>query len=311
MKLTVTKFSQNDPKWSGIKLGTSTVSTIGNFGCLLTCAAMLCKYFGKDTDPQRLNEAMKKVGGFYNGSYWIWGKLSEVYPDISFDWDIYNKGNFEDIPADLTMLDKLLEQKIPAIVKVDFTPGGEVNEHWVLVVGKETDYIVNDPWTGEEYYFAARYGDPSRYIFNIRAYRGQIPNEGYKLFYQGVELKTYDRNPEDIITEAETRLKTANDQLAAKVLEADGYREELRRQEAENLDLSQQLATARRERDRAATDLKTAEIRVDDLERGMLSSQEEITALRERLEGLTGTTLDQYTAAELVIDLVKRLFNKK
>jgi len=58
------------------------------------------------------------------------------------------------------------------LVHVDFTPGGAVDQHWVLIVGKSgSDYIINDPIDGKQTSFTARYGDPARWIFRIRAYR--------------------------------------------------------------------------------------------------------------------------------------------
>ena len=62
--------------------------------------------------------------------------------------------------------------KVPPVVQVDLIPGGVMNQHWVQIVGKTADdYIINDPWTGEQGSFRTRYGDPARWIFRIRAYR--------------------------------------------------------------------------------------------------------------------------------------------
>jgi hypothetical protein len=61
---------------------------------------------------------------------------------------------------------------------VDFNPGGDREDHWVVVKGKvNNSYIVQDPWPNpsEEYYFEAKYGDPARYIFAVRVYRGPKP----------------------------------------------------------------------------------------------------------------------------------------
>ena len=155
MKLTgLTYFSQKDPKWKDTKLGTSTVSTIGGYGCLLCDVASVLTYYGKDTDPLRLNEDLKKVNGFYNGSYLIYGAVTDIYEDVTMDW-----GNFIDyslIPADLQKIDSILLSKRPVICKVDFKPEtSELNEHWITIIGKTEDgqYICIDPIDGIEIFF--------------------------------------------------------------------------------------------------------------------------------------------------------------
>jgi len=289
MKLTIPLFSQRDPRWKDIKLGTSTVSNIGNYGCLLTSCAMVCKYFGKDTDPLKLNEDMKKVKGFYNGSYWIWGKLSEVYPDINFDWDIFNNGNFQSIPADLTMIDKLLNEKIPVIVQVDFVPGDKVQEHWVVVKGKEDDYLINDPWTGEEYFFKAKYGDPARFIFAIRAYRGKV---------------SYEPTIEDQLSDCKVSLKTANETLAEKSLVVNDVSARLEQQERDNKDLISQLQKAREEKEQYKRETEMLTGKVDGLQKGLDSALAEQTRLTEALAASqTGQIeqIDKWVALKLVI----------
>jgi hypothetical protein len=247
MKLVLPRvFSQRDPLWKDKKLGTSTVSTIGAYGCLLSCAATACCYFKKDTNPAQLNDEMVKHKGFYNGSYWVWGGLTDIYPDIKFDWDVYSEGTCPDKPAPLELIDKLLAEKIPVFVQVDFTPGGSVQEHWVLVKGKEGDYIVQDPWPNpsEEYFFTARYGDPLRYILAIRAYRGPI---------------TYEPTDADKISDLETKLQSVNEELAKARLENNSLRDSLTDQERDNKDLATQLSTGRGERDQAVVEKKFAE----------------------------------------------------
>lgn len=309
MKLNIPALGQRDSRWKDKLLGTSSISTIGNFGCLLTCAAMVCKYFGKDTDPARLNDAMVKVKGFYNGSYWGWGSLDEVYPDITLDL-ANDYIECYDTPTPLSKIDELLNQRIPVIVKVDFSPEAGIQDHFVLIVGKESDYLINDPWTSETYWFTAKYGDPARYIFKIVAYRGPVETK-FHLYQGGVEIKTYDEHPDDKIGDLEIHLKTANDQLAGKVLEADGYREELRKQEADNADLSNQLNTARQERNRIAADYQIAVDRIRNLETSTASKDQEIKRLTEALATSQGQSISDIPAALLVEELIKRVFHKK
>lgn len=170
MILNVPIFSQADPRWAGVQLGFSS-TTIQQYGCLLTSAAMMCKYYGKDTDPPKLNEAMKAKGGF-SGNLFVWSVLPVVYPDILMDWNYYIK--CETTPAPLNKIDELLNAGVPVIVKVDFNPAtSPINEHWVLVVGKQDgSYVINDPIDGTRVKFESRYGAPEKFIFRIAAYRG-------------------------------------------------------------------------------------------------------------------------------------------
>jgi len=59
--LDVPFFSQRDPAWSDKKLDHSPYS-IGEYGCALTSAAMVSKYFRYDTDPDRLNTSPLVIG---------------------------------------------------------------------------------------------------------------------------------------------------------------------------------------------------------------------------------------------------------
>ena len=169
--LDVPLFSQNDPLWRYKKLGTSA-STIGGYGCLLTSAAMVCAHYGKATNPDLLNQAMIRVNGYASGNLWKFWSLSAVYPDIT----IRDYVDCEKVPAPLALIDTRLAEGIPVIVKVDYYPGGTVQQHWVVLCGKSgDDYIVADPISGTRILFRQKYGDPARYIFRVVTYvrRGQ------------------------------------------------------------------------------------------------------------------------------------------
>lgn len=63
---------------------------------------------------------------------------------------------------------------MPVIALVDFDPKTQgVQGHFVLIIGKDGDYLINDPMAnpGEgSYWFSARYGDPARGIYGLRLY---------------------------------------------------------------------------------------------------------------------------------------------
>ena len=60
----VQPFSQRDPRWKDNLLGTDNSSTIGSYGCLLTCLTMVADAFGASETPATLNNKMKAAGGF-------------------------------------------------------------------------------------------------------------------------------------------------------------------------------------------------------------------------------------------------------
>jgi len=293
-KLPVIKLSQKDQRWASKKLGTSSVCTIGSDGCLLTCVSMVLHYFGHPVLPDSLNDQLVRVGGFYQGARLVWGKVSEIYPDVQFDWQVFNDGECSSKPAPLELIDRLLGEKIPVIVKVDFNPGGELQEHWVLIVGKDEagSYIINDPWTGEEYFFQAKYGDPKRYIFAIRCYRGKIPEEKYQLLKGGVILKEYEFNPEDKIKDLENEVRTLNEEMAKTRLEVNGLREVLAIQERDNEDLGKQLRETRNERDNAKIEAERIRQQLEEEKRRCDSLLSEKTAFVEALEASQARILE-------------------
>ena len=166
--LAIKPLSQRDTRWASHKLGYSYY-TIGGYGCLITAISMILNWYGKSTDPAQLNDALVRVGGF-TGANLYWNAIAQVQPDVYLAKaiDCYY------IPAPLHEIDALLSDDVPVLVHVDFTPGGAVDQHWVLIVGKSgSDYIINDPINGKQVSFRQTYGDPARWIFRIRAYRRQ------------------------------------------------------------------------------------------------------------------------------------------
>jgi len=86
--LDVLLFSQKDSKWALDKLGTSSV-TIGAYGCLITSTAMICKYFGKETNPGKINKDLIDVNGYASDNLLKFDAITTIYPDIVVDWESY------------------------------------------------------------------------------------------------------------------------------------------------------------------------------------------------------------------------------
>lgn len=174
--LNIPPIAQRDPRWATIQLGTSN-KTIGSHGCVITDVTMMCRYFGINIDPIKLNTWLKANGGYQNLNWFVWSVLNKLDSRISF--------GYRYTYAALDKIDEKLEIGVPSIVNVDLIPATEaLDEHWVLVVGKvDGSYIINDPWYGTQFKFEEKYGNPITGIKIVSTYNftgtinTQVPSE--------------------------------------------------------------------------------------------------------------------------------------
>ena len=141
MAFALIHYSQQDPRWKGIKIGTST-DTIGHVGCALTSVAMYASGWGYTQTPQTLNRKLVAAGGFY-GAAIVWDAISELHPQIR------NKGLTlcRDSDAPLAQMDASLAAGQPVLVEVDNSPAPGLQTHWVVLYEKKgVDYLMLDPW---------------------------------------------------------------------------------------------------------------------------------------------------------------------
>ena len=157
--------SQRDPNWAGDRLGhAGSPKTIGEWGCLLTCFAMVTNAFGREITPAQMNHVLVSNGGFLNGYLTKWNALSNAYADIVYGGKFHGPST----PDLLARIDAELAHGRPVAVQVDFTsdtPYTENDQHWALIVGKAgDDYRINDPWLWppQEASLRARYGRTNR-----------------------------------------------------------------------------------------------------------------------------------------------------
>jgi len=260
MKLNLPKrFGQRDPAWRDRKLGTSTVTTIGSHGCLLTCVAAVCCYHGKDTDPARLNDALVKVKGFYRGNLLVFGAVTEVYPDILVDWSRYIECG--DVPAPLEVIYRALDEGYVPLLKVDASPAPGLQEHWVKAIGYDDatkELLIYDPYDHAEYWFTAKYGNPQKRIYKIVVYKGPVvvQEDNYEVVYKGQVVATYERNPIDTIEQLNRELEGARTNLAQEIQNGAALQAALMQQEKDNAELMARLREVERERDSAKTELR-------------------------------------------------------
>jgi hypothetical protein len=283
--INIEPLSQKDPRWSSKKLGNGDVS-FGMYGCLITCLAMLSRYYGKDTDPGKLNDDLKRVSGF-SGAYYVWGSITRLYSDIK-------KGTYRKTPDPVTdeqfaSIDSHLESGHPVMIEVDFYPDTtKPDQHFVLIIGKSRGgYDIADPWTGKverlSKYGVAKY-TIQRYVF----YRGPLQSStpetgGWNLQECETDLanekKTTTQLSEEIVRleeeiaghhekrkSLEEVLESLNSKLSSKTREL----EDLTRRSSETIKSLEKARDAyKTAEENALRDLKTADEKIQSLKRDL------------------------------------------
>ena len=141
MSFNLINYSQQDPAWKSVKIGSSS-ETIGHVGCALTSVAMLVSGHGYVETPKTLNAKLKPRGGFVDAAI-IWGAVTGIYPQIVYR----NLVLCRDTAAPLTQIDAYLAKGQPVLVEVDSSPKAGLQTHWVVLYKKQgDDYLMLDPW---------------------------------------------------------------------------------------------------------------------------------------------------------------------
>ena len=76
--LTVTFYSQVDPRWSQNRLGTCTGSTIGAKGCAITAITMAATHVLPNATPATMNTYLTNNSGYANGCDVYWAKAASI-----------------------------------------------------------------------------------------------------------------------------------------------------------------------------------------------------------------------------------------
>jgi hypothetical protein len=134
VELAVPQFFQADEKWRNDQLGYSN-GTLGAEGCAIASVAMIFKFYGIDTDPQRLNWFLDAADGYTPQGWVYWEKAAELAPDRT-------RHVYEDLPS-YFLIDSNLARGNPVIVRLRFKSGVT---HFVVIAGKQGwDYLIRDP----------------------------------------------------------------------------------------------------------------------------------------------------------------------
>lgn len=139
-------YSQNDPRWSGDKLGTSTYWTMGAAGCFVTAGADVLRAFGHDITPGDLNRLATSQGLINsNGDVTRPDWLSVLFPDVC---KFVEQKDWGSALADLHYFDIRNDLNTEIILEIDDSPAVGMQTHFMRTVGWDggNDVVVDDSW---------------------------------------------------------------------------------------------------------------------------------------------------------------------
>jgi lysozyme len=127
------KLLQRDSKWSSVTIGKSK-STIGQYGCTITCVAMASTWFNCYHDPAWMAKNLK-----FQNDLLIWSSINEK-TCFDFEWRFYNCDHQR-------IREALNNNRKVCLLQV-------YSRHWVLATSNlYTGYWTADPWTGTSKYY--------------------------------------------------------------------------------------------------------------------------------------------------------------
>lgn len=155
--------AQRDKRWAATLMGRSASSTIGDYGCLLTCAAMLA-----GITPPEMNSYWIARGGYQSGDKAAYAATYDFRKVCSQAPEILDvSGHYPDMPfprGDVAKLLAHVKGGRPAVLEVDMWPTTVAEEqHYVLAVaafgaGDAANIVINDPWFEDQTLLCPRYG---------------------------------------------------------------------------------------------------------------------------------------------------------
>jgi len=202
--LPATPLSQNDPRWKNRVLGHGPL-TFGQFGCLVTCYAMMLNAFGEDVTPLDLQNRFLQLpaGQGFDGSIIMFRAPAAAFDHVLFE------GNFKPRPETgathatfdaglIDRIDRRLSDGGMVLAQVDQTPATAYNpnveQHWVLLVARSgNDYLALDPLDGQAISLLAKYGQQAHAEAGDAALKQAIKSA---LFYRSTRRREPEPRPE-------------------------------------------------------------------------------------------------------------------
>jgi hypothetical protein len=147
-------YSQRDSRWKDDVMLPSSY-TIGGSGCAMTSATMVATQLDSGLTPKFVNQWLSSNGGYTSDGLLIWKKVADLVDGLEFvTYHTWRDGG----NADMNVVKNVLEEG-PAVLQVDFYPGGDLNSHFVVgLYMQDGDMRIIDPWTGKETWLLEAYG---------------------------------------------------------------------------------------------------------------------------------------------------------
>ncbi|MDO8340707.1 MAG: C39 family peptidase [Candidatus Woesebacteria bacterium] len=178
LSLSVPNLKQYIGGWENDLYG-HTNKTIKDYGCVLTSASMVLKFFGHDIDPGELNIWLKEQkDGYIRNNLVNWlaiSRYTKLHESTSSPTLEYLRSSFED-----NKILNNLQNNLPTIVKV---PG-----HFVVTKSQtETSFGINDPGYSDRDELSPEY--PDNHIQSLNTYTPSQTDLSYMMFVGDSNLK--------------------------------------------------------------------------------------------------------------------------
>ncbi len=155
-------YAQRDARWNGNQLGHGQ-QTIGSWGCLLTCFAMMLTAYGRRVTPAQLNEQFQREPNSqgFNGSAVQFAAPIFALKGLRQDRNVRSWEHEEPGLQDtlwtgehpLQRIDDAIAAGHVVIAQVDSDRGTDFDQHWVIIKARTSDgsdYLMIDPLTPPE-----------------------------------------------------------------------------------------------------------------------------------------------------------------
>jgi len=177
-------YNQQDNKWSTRLLGfnTNPLYNFFNYACLISCLAMIAKYYGKSADPISIDEALKQlnIGGYVPKSgIYVHGSITKIYPDIQ-EVRTNTPGLLTD--AQLIEISKAIQDGFPVMFHIDTNiTTVRPDSHFVVAIAMdpvdENNVTIADPIGGRIHSLKDYPGGVRRLVAEYFIYRGTVPTD--------------------------------------------------------------------------------------------------------------------------------------
>lgn len=170
--ISLPKYKQTDPRWSGNRLGTQG-RTIGTHGCTCTDVANALYNYGIEETPATVVKKLTAAGGILPSGDLVWSFIEKVWPNVTFYWRQYTMlegpmyANRQTVDAAIARIRRLIALGQPVLINVDSIGNDRVTDHWVTGFDRDTDgeIIVHCPFRGDVTRFSAHLGSMKNGIY--------------------------------------------------------------------------------------------------------------------------------------------------